>query len=63
MVEACDAVTNYWFNVLGVPVLRVAKAIAVDHFPRVYVAASRHVPPDDVPYVYECDDSCLPRDY
>ena len=28
MAEACDAVTNYWFNVLGFPVLRVAKAIA-----------------------------------
>jgi len=28
MAEACDAVTNYWFNVLGFPVLRVGKAIA-----------------------------------
>ncbi|HKV91154.1 MAG TPA: GNAT family N-acetyltransferase [Candidatus Angelobacter sp.] len=28
MSEACDAVTDYWFNVLGFPVLRVSKAIA-----------------------------------
>jgi RimJ/RimL family protein N-acetyltransferase len=28
MTEACDAVTDYWFDVLGFPVLRVAKAIA-----------------------------------
>jgi RimJ/RimL family protein N-acetyltransferase len=27
MTEACDAATNYWFNVLGFPVLRVPKAI------------------------------------
>jgi RimJ/RimL family protein N-acetyltransferase len=26
--EACDAVTDYWFNVLNFPVLRVPKAIA-----------------------------------
>ena len=28
MTEACDAVTDYWFNVLGFPALRVPKAIA-----------------------------------
>ena len=28
MTEACDAATDYWFNVLGFPVLRVPKAIA-----------------------------------
>ena len=28
MMEACDAVTNYWFQVLRFPVLRVAKAAA-----------------------------------
>lgn len=28
MTEACDAVTDYWFNVLNFPVLRVPKAIA-----------------------------------
>jgi [ribosomal protein S5]-alanine N-acetyltransferase len=28
MSEACDAVTDYWFNVLKFPVLRVPKAIA-----------------------------------
>lgn len=28
MTEACDAVTDYWFNVLKFPVLRVPKAIA-----------------------------------
>jgi [ribosomal protein S5]-alanine N-acetyltransferase len=28
MTEACDAVTDYWFNVLKKPVLRVPKAIA-----------------------------------
>jgi [ribosomal protein S5]-alanine N-acetyltransferase len=27
MTEACEAVTDYWFNVLKFPVLRVAKAI------------------------------------
>jgi RimJ/RimL family protein N-acetyltransferase len=28
MTEACDAVTDYWFEVLNFPVLRVPKAIA-----------------------------------
>jgi [ribosomal protein S5]-alanine N-acetyltransferase len=28
MTEACDAVTEYWFNVLKFPVLRAPKAIA-----------------------------------
>jgi RimJ/RimL family protein N-acetyltransferase len=28
MTEACEAVTEYWFNVLHFPVLRVAKAVA-----------------------------------
>lgn len=28
MTEACDAATNYWFEVLNFPVLRVPKAIA-----------------------------------
>lgn len=28
MTEACDVVTDYWFDVLGFPVLRVPKAIA-----------------------------------
>jgi RimJ/RimL family protein N-acetyltransferase len=28
MSEACDAVTNYWFNVLKFPVLRAPKAVA-----------------------------------
>lgn len=28
MTEACDAVTEYWFRVLKMPVLRVAKAAA-----------------------------------
>jgi RimJ/RimL family protein N-acetyltransferase len=28
MSEACDAATDYWFDVLGFPVLRVGKAIA-----------------------------------
>jgi ribosomal-protein-alanine N-acetyltransferase len=28
MTEAADAVTDYWFDVLGMPVLRVPKAIA-----------------------------------
>jgi ribosomal-protein-alanine N-acetyltransferase len=28
MTEACDAVTDYWFEVLMFPVLRVPKAIA-----------------------------------
>jgi ribosomal-protein-alanine N-acetyltransferase len=28
ITEACDAITNYWFNVLNFPVLRVPKAIA-----------------------------------
>jgi|SRR5580704_10981000 ribosomal-protein-alanine N-acetyltransferase len=28
MTEACDVVTEYWFNVLKFPVLRVPKAIA-----------------------------------
>lgn len=28
MTEACDAATDYWFNELGFPLLRVAKAIA-----------------------------------
>lgn len=28
MTEACEAVTDYWFNVLGFPVLRIPKAIA-----------------------------------
>ena len=27
MTEACDAVTEYWFNVLKFPVLRVTKAL------------------------------------
>jgi [ribosomal protein S5]-alanine N-acetyltransferase len=27
MTEACDAATDYWFDVLGFPVLRVGKAI------------------------------------
>jgi len=27
MTEACDAVTDYWFNVLKFPVLRVPKAV------------------------------------
>lgn len=27
MTEACDAVTDYWFDVLGFPVLRVPKAV------------------------------------
>ena len=27
MSEACDAVTDYWFDVLGFPVLRVPKAV------------------------------------
>jgi ribosomal-protein-alanine N-acetyltransferase len=30
MTEACDAVTEYWFNVLRFPVLRVTKAVAND---------------------------------
>src|SRR5262249_51557403 len=28
MTEACDVVTDYWFNTLRFPILRVAKAIA-----------------------------------
>jgi RimJ/RimL family protein N-acetyltransferase len=28
MAEACDAVTDFWFDVLGLPVLRVSKAAA-----------------------------------
>jgi len=28
MSEACEVVTDYWFDVLNVPVLRVPKAIA-----------------------------------
>jgi len=28
MSEACDAATDFWFNVLNFPVLRVPKAIA-----------------------------------
>lgn len=28
MTEACNAATEYWFDVLGFPVMRVAKAIA-----------------------------------
>jgi [ribosomal protein S5]-alanine N-acetyltransferase len=28
MTEACDAATDYWFDILGCPVLRVRKAIA-----------------------------------
>ena len=28
MLEACNAVTDFWFNTLGQPVLRVPKAIA-----------------------------------
>jgi len=28
MSEACEAVTDYWFDMLGFPVMRVAKAIA-----------------------------------
>jgi RimJ/RimL family protein N-acetyltransferase len=28
MTEACEAVTDYWFLVLGFPVLRVTKAVA-----------------------------------
>jgi [ribosomal protein S5]-alanine N-acetyltransferase len=28
ITEACDAITDYWFNVLNFPVLRVPKAIA-----------------------------------
>jgi ribosomal-protein-alanine N-acetyltransferase len=28
MTEACDAVTDYWFEVLKFPVLRVPKAVA-----------------------------------
>jgi [ribosomal protein S5]-alanine N-acetyltransferase len=28
MTEACEVVTDYWFNVLGMPVLRVPKAKA-----------------------------------
>ena len=35
MTEACDVVTDYWFNVLRFPVLQVSKAI--DN------AASRHI--------------------
>jgi RimJ/RimL family protein N-acetyltransferase len=30
MTEACDAVTEYWFNVLKFPVLRVTKAVVND---------------------------------
>lgn len=30
MTEACDVVTDYWFNVLKFPVLRVTKAIVND---------------------------------
>jgi ribosomal-protein-alanine N-acetyltransferase len=30
MTEACDAVTDYWFNVLNFPVLRVTKAVVND---------------------------------
>lgn len=28
MTEACDAVTDYWFNTLGFPVLRAPKAVS-----------------------------------
>lgn len=28
MTEACDAATDYWFSILGFPLLRVGKAIA-----------------------------------
>lgn len=30
MSEACEAVTDYWFNTLNLPVMRVAKAIVND---------------------------------
>jgi ribosomal-protein-alanine N-acetyltransferase len=28
MTEACEAVTDFWFNTLKLPVLRVTKAVA-----------------------------------
>jgi ribosomal-protein-alanine N-acetyltransferase len=37
MTEACDVVTDYWFEVLRQPVLRVPKAIANEASRRISV--------------------------
>jgi ribosomal-protein-alanine N-acetyltransferase len=43
MSEACDAVTEYWFNTLGFAVLRVPKAIANEASRRISVRQGMRV--------------------
>ena len=43
MTEACDAVTDYWFEVLRQPVLRVPKAIANEASRRISVKQGMRV--------------------
>lgn len=43
MSEACDAVTDYWFNVLKFPVLRVPKAIVNEASRRISVKQGMRV--------------------
>jgi [ribosomal protein S5]-alanine N-acetyltransferase len=43
MTEACDVVTDYWFNVLKFPVLRVPKAIANEASRRISVRQEMRV--------------------
>lgn len=43
MTEACDAVTDYWFNVLKFPVLRVPKAIANEASRRISITQGMRV--------------------
>ena len=43
MTEACDAVTDYWFNVLKFPVLRVPKAVANEASRRISVKQGMRV--------------------
>ena len=43
MTEACDAVTDYWFEVLKFPVLRVPKAIANETSRRISERQGMHI--------------------
>ena len=43
MSEACEVVTDYWFNTLGFPVLRVPKAIANEGSRRISVRQGMRV--------------------
>ena len=43
MSEACDRVTDYWFNELGFPILRVPKAIANEASRRISIKQGMRV--------------------